>query len=96
MSFGPRTLFLAASTVSPSSDAPSISSITSPGSTPAFSAGEPGIGPTIESRQSAPSVVQVDVAPDASTVPIVAPIPSNSPEIERRLSLNSWLVRYCE
>src|SRR3954447_7146227 len=95
-SFGPRTIARAASTVIPSSRAPPMDSITSPGSSPAFSAGDPGIGATTTSRQSAASVVQLDVAPLASTVPIVAPMPSNSPEIERRLSLNSSLVRYSE
>ena len=36
------------------------------------------------------------VAPVASTVPIVAPIPSNSPEMSRSDPLNSSDVRYWE
>ena len=96
VSFAPRTRSRAASTVRPSSRSPSMASMMSPATSPAASAGEPGIGATTTRRQSAASVVQVEVAPAASTVPIVAPIPSNSPEIERRLSLNSSLVRYSE
>ena len=47
-------------------------------------------------RQAGPRSTQLDEAPLASTVPIVAPIPSNSPEMPWRLALNSSDVRYCE
>ena len=89
VSLGPRTLPRASSTVRPVSEAPSIASITSPASSPAFSAGEPPSGATTASRQSAPRVVQADVAPARSTVPIVAPMPSNWPgdPLQGRLEL---------
>ena len=96
MSFGPRILPRAASAVSPSSDTPSILSMTSPGFRPAFSAGEPAIGATTASRQSAAIVVHEEVLPAASTVPMVAPMPSNSPEMSRSVCLNSSGVRYME
>ncbi len=83
-------------TVNPSSEAPFTFSMMSPALRPAFSAGDPASGATTERRQSVPSVVHDEVAPAASTVPIVAPIPSNSPEMSRRVALNSADVRYCE
>ena len=81
--FLPRILFRAPSTVSPSSEVPSTETMTSPALTPAFSDGEPSIGVTTTSRQSGPRVVQSDVAPLASWVPISAPIPSNWPDRSR-------------
>ena len=84
MSFGPRTLSLAASTVSPSSDAPSIVVDDVARLQARLLGGRPrDRGDDREPAVRRRSVVQVEVAPAASTVPIVAPIPSNSPEIER-------------
>jgi hypothetical protein len=45
-------------------------------------------------RQSGPRSVQAEVAPFVSTVPMVAPMPSNWPEMPSRLRLNSSAVRY--
>ena len=75
---------------------PSIAVITSPGRRPAFSAGEPVSGRTIASRQPSPSVAQVVVSPAPSTVPIVAPIPSNWPAMPWSEALNSSEVMYRE
>ena len=55
-----------------------------------------GMGATTTSRQPAAIVAHDEVSPAASTVPIVAPMPSNSPEISRSVCLNSSEVRYCE
>ncbi len=96
VSFGPRTLLRAWSTVSPARVAPSMPSMTSPGRSPAFSAGDPVSGATTARKQSSPRVVQAAVAPAPLTVPIVAPMPSNWPEMPSSDDLNSSDVRYCE
>ena len=96
VSLGPRMRPRASSTVSPSSAVPSMWVMTSPGRRPALSAGESVIGATTTSRQSGASVVHDAVLPLASTVPIVAPMPSNSPEMSWRVARNSSDVRYAE
>ena len=93
--FGPRIRSRAPSTFKPSSEVPSVARIRSPASSPAFSAGDPTIGATTRSRQSAPSVVQPWV-PSAACVAISAPMPSNWPLIPCRLSRYSSDVRYEE
>ena len=55
--------------------------MTSPGFSPAASAGEPSMGVTTTRKQSGPKGVQSVVLPAASTVPISAPMPSNWPEM---------------
>ena len=96
VSLGPRTLPLASSTVRPASAAPSIASITSPGNRPALSAGDPVSGRTTASRHSSLRVAHDAVTPVRSTVPIVAPIPSNWPASPWSDALNSSEVMYCE
>ena len=99
VSFGPRTLARACVEREAVDGASRrSSSITSPGRRPAFSAGESGDRRHDRPAGSpAPSVVHEATWPRcASTVPIVAPIPSNSPEMPCRLALNSSEVRYCE
>jgi hypothetical protein len=54
------------------------------------------MGATTTSRHVGPRSEHDEVSPAASTVPIVAPIPSNSPEMPSRLCLNSSEVRYME
>jgi hypothetical protein len=70
--------------------------MTSPGLSPAFSAGEPSMGATMTSRQSGPKVEQSTVAPLPSTVPISAPIPSNWPSIPWSVARKSSGERYVE
>ena len=57
VSFGPLIRAVAWSTVLPSSAVPSAETITSPGWTPAASAGDPGIGFTTASSQPFPIAV---------------------------------------
>ena len=74
MPFLPRILFRAPSTVSPSSEVPSTSTITSPALTPAFSDGEPSIGVTTDEEAVRPErravgrlalgVLRPDLGPD--------------------------------
>ena len=68
--------------------------MTSPALSPAFSAGDPAIVPSTARRHAGPSGVHVVLFPDASTVPMLAPIPSNSPAIPWRDCRYSSGVRY--
>jgi hypothetical protein len=67
--------------------------MTSPGRSPAFSAGEPSSGAMITRWQSGPNVAQSLVLPPASTEPISAPMPSNEPEMSLSVPVKSSGLR---
>jgi hypothetical protein len=77
--FGPRIFASVASTVEPSTEAPSIFVIRSAAFRPALSAGAPAIGSMTMRAQSDPSGVQPCV-PSFFSDWIVAPMPSNWPD----------------
>ena len=90
VSFAPRIFCVVWSVVRPSTLTPSIAAITSPGWSPARSAGEPGMVDSTASRQVADSGVHVVFTPFSSTVPTVVPMPERAYPASVKLFESTW------